>query len=145
MGRLVQQSQAARTDRQHPPGGSRSQLLCSPRGTGYGRVTQTRSPPRFPGRFNFDVDSDLCAARPKSLRYKVMHVPIADDVSDKDESQFSVGRLTPDSPSMPTDVRAIALRADVDQKHQIFRDKYFMGHRLCSDELALRVLSAGCT
>jgi hypothetical protein len=63
--KLVQQSPAARTHRQHPAGTSRSQLLCSPRGTGYGRVTKTRSPPRFPA-LHRDVQTHIEAAQKRT-------------------------------------------------------------------------------
>src|SRR5580704_2547328 len=51
MGRLVQQSPAAGTHRQHPAGRSRGALLRHAGSTSYGGVTQTKQPPENPGRF----------------------------------------------------------------------------------------------
>src|SRR5690606_40143940 len=56
MGRLVQQPPPARAGRQHPAGGSRSQLPRRPGGTGTRSMTQTKRPPTIPGQFNlFDA------------------------------------------------------------------------------------------
>lgn len=51
VGRLVQQPPPARAGRQHPAGGSRSQLLRRSGGTGTRRMTQTKRPPTIPGQF----------------------------------------------------------------------------------------------
>lgn len=87
MGGLVQQSPAPGADRLHPAGGGRSQLLCSPRGTGYGRVTQTRSPPRFPVRFTSAtradrgeiviVDDDQSVRSALELRFELEALPVS--------------------------------------------------------------------
>ncbi|MFJ5489447.1 DUF6508 domain-containing protein [Hansschlegelia beijingensis] len=52
MGRLVQQSAAARTHRQHPASRSRRALLRNAERAGYRGVTQTKRPPENPERFN---------------------------------------------------------------------------------------------
>src|SRR3954464_1614441 len=51
MGRLVQQPPPARTDRQLASRRGGSALLCPGRGTGLGRLTQAKPPPRNPVRF----------------------------------------------------------------------------------------------
>ncbi len=51
VGRLVQQSQTAGTDRKTFHRRSRSALLCADRGARFGGVTQTKWPPANPGRF----------------------------------------------------------------------------------------------
>src|SRR3954463_1185623 len=51
MGRLVQQAPPARTDRQLASRRGGSALLCPGRGTGLGRLTQAKPPPRNPVRF----------------------------------------------------------------------------------------------
>ncbi len=53
MGRLVQQSPAPRANRQHPAGRSRETLPCHAGRHRRGRVTQTKSPPENPERFNW--------------------------------------------------------------------------------------------
>src|SRR3954453_13257100 len=50
MGRLVQQAPPARTDRQLASRRGGSALLCPGRGTGLGRMTQAKPPPRNPVR-----------------------------------------------------------------------------------------------
>lgn len=52
MGRLVQSPAAARADRQRPTGGTRSVVLSVNGSVADGGLTQTRSSPRIPGRFN---------------------------------------------------------------------------------------------
>src|SRR3954447_15443308 len=52
MGRLVQQAPPARTDRQLASRRGGSALLCPGRGTGLGRLTQAKPPPKNPARFN---------------------------------------------------------------------------------------------
>src|SRR4051794_4502965 len=49
MGRLVQQAPPARTDRQRPSRRGGSAVLCPGRGTGLGRLTQAKPPPKKPG------------------------------------------------------------------------------------------------
>src|SRR3954447_21112419 len=56
MGRLVQQAPPARTDRQLASRRGGSALLCPGRGTGLGRLTQAKPPPKNPARFT-KVDS----------------------------------------------------------------------------------------
>src|ERR1700679_3123536 len=50
MGRLVQQSSLARTDRKYPARRGRSTLLCPSRRARHGGVTQTKQPPANPAR-----------------------------------------------------------------------------------------------
>src|SRR3954464_15064096 len=51
MGRLVQQPPPARTYRERASRRGGSALLCPGRGTGLGRLTQAKPPPRNPVRF----------------------------------------------------------------------------------------------
>src|SRR4051794_14506258 len=55
MGRLVQQAPPARTNRQLASRRGGSALLCPGRGTGLGRLTQAKPPPRNPARFKLDL------------------------------------------------------------------------------------------
>src|SRR5207302_7195234 len=55
MGGLVQQPAALGAHWQHPAGRSRGTLLRHAGTTGHGGVTQTKSPPANPGRFNAEV------------------------------------------------------------------------------------------
>src|SRR4051812_32895188 len=51
MGRLVQQPPPARTYRERASRRGGSAVLCPGRGTGLGRLTQAKPPPRNPARF----------------------------------------------------------------------------------------------
>ena len=51
MGRLVQSSPTARTDRQHPPGGVGGNVSSIDESVADGGLTHTRSSPEEPGRF----------------------------------------------------------------------------------------------
>lgn len=93
----------------------------------------------------FAVDSTQCATLPKSMDYKIMHICVTDDVSDRNASDFELVRLNDDEPPMPLIVRSIKLRPDVKPLYPLFRDRFFLGYRLCTDELALRVLRSGCS
>src|SRR3954464_14844180 len=55
MGRLVQQSSLARTDRKYPARRGGSTLLCPSRRARHGGVTQTKQPPANPARFTSGI------------------------------------------------------------------------------------------
>jgi len=93
----------------------------------------------------FDVDASSSAPLPRSKNYKVMNIPVVEDISNPAMSDFQMRRITPDTPEVPILVNEIAIRPDAQPTHQLFYDKFFRGQRFCTDALAMRVLRAGCT
>jgi hypothetical protein len=93
----------------------------------------------------FDVDASQSAPKAKAMDYKVLNVSVTEDVTDQQSSNFRMGSLMPGGPSVVTDLQSIAFRRDAQPKHPLFCDRFFAGHLFCTDDLALRVLRAGCT
>jgi hypothetical protein len=93
----------------------------------------------------FEVDSSRSAPLVRSKNYKIMNVCVTDEVSDLDGSDYSEGRLTPDSPLRRHSVESIAIRPDAVSRYEVFQERNFIAHTLCADDLAMRVLKAGCT
>jgi hypothetical protein len=90
------------------------------------------------------VDSSLSAPLPRSKNYMIMHVPIVENVSDIDRSDYSSESL-PGSSKKLISAREVAIRRDADPKREIFRDKFFLGHVLCTERFAVKVLQSRCT
>ena len=91
----------------------------------------------------FDVDSSQSAPLPRSKRYQLMHVPVAEDVTDPARSDYQF-RHRPDGDELWGTPDAVAFRPDAEPAHELFYDRFFK-IALCTDEFALRVLRAGCT
>jgi hypothetical protein len=91
----------------------------------------------------FDVDSSQSAPLPRSKRYQLMHVPVVEDVTDPDRSDYKF-RHRPEGDELWGAPDAVAFRPDAEPAHEIFYDRFFK-IALCTDEFALRVLRAGCT
>ena len=91
----------------------------------------------------FDVDSSRAAPLPRSKRYQIMHVPVTEDVSDPERSEYSL-RHRPEGVELFGAPDAVAFRPDAAPAHEIFYDRFFKVF-FCTDEFALRVLRAGCT
>jgi uncharacterized protein DUF1629 len=91
----------------------------------------------------FDVDSSRAAPLPRSKRYQIMHVPVAEDVSDPERSDYTL-RHRPEGIQLFGFPGAIAFRPDAEPDHEIFYDRFFKV-AFCTDAFALRVLQAGCT
>ena len=91
----------------------------------------------------FDVDTSRSAPLPRSKNYEIMHIPVAEDVTDPERSDYEF-RHRPEGVELWGAPRAVAFRPDVAPAHEIFYDRFFK-IALCADELALRVLRAGCT
>lgn len=91
----------------------------------------------------FPVDSSLSAQLPRSKNYMIMRVPVVENVSDPDRSEYEYldvvgleGLLLP---------RRIAIRRDFEPKHEMFRDRFFSNHVFCTDEFAVRILQEQCS
>jgi hypothetical protein len=91
----------------------------------------------------FDVDSRRATPLPRSKHYQIMHVPVTEDVSDPERSEYSL-RYRPEGTEVFGLPDAVAFRPDVEPVHEILYDRYFKV-AFCTDAIALRVLRAGCT
>jgi hypothetical protein len=91
----------------------------------------------------FDVDTSEAPPLPRSKQYQAMHIPVTEYISDPDRSDYTF-RQRPDGFELWGLPHAIAFRPDAGPAHEIFYDRFFKVI-LCTDELALRVLWAGCT
>jgi hypothetical protein len=91
----------------------------------------------------FDVDASESAPLARSKNYQVIHVPVTEDVSDLENSDYTVrhcadGSLKIDSPLN------VVFRADARPAHELFYDRSFK-FIYCSEAFAVRVLQAGCS
>jgi hypothetical protein len=91
-----------------------------------------------------DVDSSQSAPGPRSKNYKIMRVPIVEDVSDVEKSAYYT-RQFPESSQMMVRASRIAIRPDAKPRHELFQDRFFTAYVFCTDALAVRVLKKGCT
>jgi hypothetical protein len=91
----------------------------------------------------FDTDSSRSASLPRSKHYQIMHVPVTENVSDPGRSDYYFHHR-PSGDEVEGRPNVIAFRRDVDPASDIFYDRFFKVI-FCTDELALRVLRAGCT
>jgi hypothetical protein len=91
----------------------------------------------------FEVDASLSARLPQSKRYQIMHVPVTEDVSDPQNSEYTCHHLSDGSVTSGSP-RAVAFRADAEPTHEIFYDRFFKVVYV-TDEFALRILRAGCS
>jgi len=90
----------------------------------------------------FDVDSSQSTPLPRSKNYQLMHVPVAEDVTDPERSDYTF-RHRPEGVELWGAPVAVAFRPDAEPAHEIFYDRFFK-IILCTDEFALRVLRACC-
>ena len=93
----------------------------------------------------FDVDASQSAAVPRAKNYKVLNVAVTEDIADVGSSNYQMGSLIPGGRSMVSLLKGVAFRPDAKPQHSLFCEKFFAGHLFCTDDLAVRVLRAGCT
>jgi hypothetical protein len=91
----------------------------------------------------FDVDASKSAPLPQSKRYQIMHIPVTEDVSDPQNSDYTTHHFADGSVSGGSPL-SVAFRPDAAPAHDIFYDRFFK-LMYCTDEFALRVLRAGCS
>jgi hypothetical protein len=91
----------------------------------------------------FPVDASLSAPLPRSKNYMIMRVPVVENVSDLDKSDYEYmnvvgleGVLSP---------KRIAIRRDFQPKHGMSRDRFFSNYVFCTDECAVRILQRQCS
>jgi hypothetical protein len=90
----------------------------------------------------FDVDSSRASPLPRSKRYQIMHVPVAEDASDPGRSEYSL-RHRPEGVELFGAPTAVAFRPGAEPAHEIFYDRFFKVV-FCTDAFALRVLRVEC-
>jgi hypothetical protein len=91
----------------------------------------------------FDVDSSRASPLARSKRYQIMHVPVTEEVSDPERSEYSL-RHRPEGVELFGRPAAVAFRPDAEPAHEIFYDRFFK-IVFCTDEFELRILRTGCT
>jgi len=93
----------------------------------------------------FDVDDSQSAPLPRSKAYKMMLPLVYEDILDTKQSVYWFNELPEADRMWPDDIYKLVLRQDAAPKHDLFYDKFFAMFLLCSDQLAARLLEAGCT
>jgi hypothetical protein len=110
----------------------------------------------------FEVDASRSAPLPRSKNYQIMEPVVLESVSDPEQSDYeappfreeyariakSLGKPTNEELNDELNIvlaNRIAIRADAAPSHQLFYDRFFRLHLMCTESLALRVLSTGCT
>jgi hypothetical protein len=108
----------------------------------------------------YEVDSSASAALPRSKTYQIMDPAVSADVSDLERSvyrvrQFASGRLLkmiesgqypkPDRPMTLIEADRIAFRPDAASEHDLFCDRFFDKHIVCTNDFATRILKARLT
>jgi hypothetical protein len=91
----------------------------------------------------FEVDTSQSARLPQSKHYQIMHIPVTEDVCDPKNSDYLCHHRSDGSVS-PIGAPLAVFRPDAEPTHEIFYDRFFKVP-YCTDELALRVLRAGCS
>lgn len=93
-----------------------------------------------------DVDAEQSARLPRAMKYKILNVPVVEEVSDRQNSSFINGPPSSKaSEGVVLSTGKIAIRPDCAPEHELFSDRFFIGYWFCTDSLALRLLRAGCT
>lgn len=86
--------------------------------------------------------SSQSAPLPRSKNYQIMHIPVAEDVTDPERSEYML-RHRPAGVALWGASHAVAFRPNAAPAREIFHDRFFR-IALCADAFALRVLQAGC-
>ena len=92
----------------------------------------------------FDVDASRSAPVPRQKDYKIMNVPVTEEVSDLSTSEFMTRDLIPGM-SVPFNIQKISIRPNATPSFDLFHDSNFRGYIFCTDALAIRALRAECT
>ena len=107
------------------------------------RMRTAMALPPAAARF-FEVDATQSAPLPRSKNYQAMEVLAFEDVSDPDKSEYDRSQLPPGEALGPYQILNLAFRSDAKPKHDIFHDRFYWFQPFVTDDLALRVLGAGC-
>jgi hypothetical protein len=99
-----------------------------------------------PSEVNYiEVDDSKSARLPRSKKYQMMEPLIYEDMIDPERSVYWEDPNLPSSEFGPYDIYKFAFRQDAAPTHDIFYDSFFATFVFCSDQLAERLLKAGCT
>jgi hypothetical protein len=91
----------------------------------------------------FPVDASLSAPLPRSKNYMIMRVPVCEDMSDVDRSDYYY--LTTRGLEGVMLTRHIAIKHGFEPKHEMFLDHFFGNRIFCTDKFAVRILQSRCT
>jgi hypothetical protein len=91
----------------------------------------------------FDVDASQSAPVPRSMNYKIMVISVTEEASDPSMSNY-ISLPVPHSEISMITAERITVRPDFVPVHDLFHDRFFL-EVFCTDQLAVRVLKAGCT
>jgi hypothetical protein len=92
----------------------------------------------------FDVDASGSAPLPRSKNYRIMHVPVTEDLSDLKNSDYFCHHSS-DGSVRPSGIPlSLLFRRNAEPTHEVFYDKFFK-IIYCTDGFALRILKAGCS
>jgi hypothetical protein len=91
----------------------------------------------------FDVDASDCAPKPRAKNYRVMRVPVVEDVADLENSDYVVRHRADGSLEIDHPLNAV-FRSDAEPAHELFHERSFK-FIYCADAFAARVLRAGCS
>ena len=91
----------------------------------------------------FPVDASLSAPLPRSKNYMIMRVPVTEEMSDLDRSDYHYTEAIGWKGTLFWN--RIAIKRDFQPKHEMFRDSFFSRLILCTDKCAVSILRSGCT
>ena len=88
------------------------------------------------------VDASLSAPLPRSKNYMIMRVPVIENISDPNQSDYEIRNIV-GLPKNFISATRIAIRQDARPKREIFQDSFFPGI-FCTERLAARILQRRC-
>jgi hypothetical protein len=92
-----------------------------------------------------DIDDSQSAPLPRAKKYKMMEPLVYEDLMDPEKSVYWADSIPPPSEFGPHEIYKFVFHPDAAPTHDIFYDNFFATFIFCSDQLAERILSAGCT
>lgn len=95
------------------------------------------------GVLYFDVDASRSSRPVRDKNFKIMEVTAVENVSIPEKSKYKLFDSKIEGLPPGKSIYSIAMREDAAPGHALFRDHFFT-RMFCTDELAVRVLKAGC-
>jgi len=92
-----------------------------------------------------DVDDSQSAPLPRSKKYKIMEPLVYEDLMDPEKSVYWANSIPPPSEFGPHEIYKFVFHPHAAPTYDLFYDNFFATFIFCTDQLAERVLSAGCT
>jgi hypothetical protein len=92
-----------------------------------------------------DIDDSESAPLPRSKKYKIMAPLVYEALMDPEKSVYWADSIPPPSEFGAHEIYKFVINKDAAPTHDLFYDNFFATFLFCSDQLAERVLSAGCT